>query len=76
MNKKHVQYASKYARLSEATTGAKLSSADETDLVILPPDYGQQSEEEQIGENNDTLAAVKTGQIKVHEYNNISNEDV
>ena len=63
-------------RLSEATTGVKLSSADETDQVTLPPDYGQQSEEEQIGENNDTLAAVKTVQIKVHEYNNISNEDV
>ena len=47
-------------RLSEATTGVKLSSADETDLVTLPPDYGQLSEEEQIGENNDTLAAVKT----------------
>ena len=61
MNSKHAQYVSKYARLSEAFTAAKLSSADEMDLVILPADYGQLSEEEQIGENNDTLAAGKTG---------------
>ena len=48
MNNKHAQYVSKYVRLSKATTAAKSSSADEKDVVILPPDYVQLSEEEQI----------------------------
>ena len=62
-------------RLSEATTAATSSAADEIDLVILPPDGGQLSEEEQIDENNDILPADVAGQIEVHGYENISDED-
>ena len=62
-------------RLSEATTAATSSAADEIDLVILPPDGGQLSEEEQIDENNDILPADEAGQIEVHEYENVSDED-
>ena len=62
-------------RLSEATTAATSSAADEIDLVILPPDDGQLSEEEQTDQNNDILPADVAGQIEVHEYNNVSDED-
>ena len=62
-------------RLSEATTAATSLAVDEIDLVILPPDDGQLSEEEQIDENNDILPADVAGQIEVHEYNNVSDED-
>ena len=62
-------------RLSEATTAATSSVADEIDLVILPPDDGQLSEEEQTDQNNDILPADVAGQIEVHQYNNISDED-
>ena len=62
-------------RLSEATTAATSSAADEIDLVILPPDDGQLSEEEQIDQKNDILPADVAGQIEVHEYNNVSDED-
>ena len=72
--KSHSQYVSKYVRLSEATTAATSSSADEIDLVILPPDDGQLSEE-QIDQNNDILPADVAGQTEVHEYNNVSDED-
>ena len=73
--KSHSQYVSKYVRLSGATTAATSSAADEIDLVILPPDDGQLSEEKQIDQNNDILPADVAGQIEVHEYNNISDED-
>ena len=39
--KSHSPHVSKYVRLSEATTAATSSAADEIDLVILPPDGGQ-----------------------------------
>ena len=73
--KSHSQYVSKYVRLSEATTAATSSAADEIDLVILSPDDEQLSEEEQIDQNNDILPADVAGQIEVHEYNNVSDED-
>ena len=73
--KSHSPHVSKYVRLSEATTAATSSAADEIDLVILPPDGGQLSEEEQIDENNDILPADVAGQIEVHEYENVSDED-
>ena len=73
--KSHSQYVSKYVRLSEATTAATSSAADEIDLVILPPNDGQLSEEEQIDQNNDILPADEAGPIEVHEYNNIGDED-
>ena len=63
--KSHSQYVSKYVRLSEATTAATSSAADEIDLVILPPKDEQLSEEKQIDQNK----------IEVHEYNNVSDED-
>ena len=75
LGKSHFPHVSKYARLSEATTAATSSAADEIDLVILPPDGGQLSEEEQIDENNDILPADVAGQIEVHEYENVSGED-
>ena len=62
-------------RLSEATTAATSSAADEIDLAILPPDDGQLSEEEQIDQNNDILPGDVAGQIEVYEYNNVSDED-
>ena len=68
-------HVSKYVRLSEATTAATSSAADEIDLVILPLDGGQFSEEEQIDEYNDILPADVAGQIEVHEYENVSDED-
>ena len=46
--KSHAQYIPKYVRLSEATTAVTSSSADEIDVVILPPDDDQLSKEEQI----------------------------
>ena len=64
-----------YVKLSETTTTATSSAADVIDLVILPPDGGQLSEEEQINENNDILPADVAGQIIVHEYQNVSDED-
>ena len=73
--KSHPQYVSKYVRLSEATTAAMPSAADEIDLVKLPPDDGQLSEEEQIDQNNDILPADVAGQIEVHEYKNVRDED-
>ena len=73
--KSHSHYVSKYARLSEATTAATSSAADEKNLVILPSDDGQLSEEEQIDQNNDILPADIAGQIEVHEYNTVSDED-
>ena len=73
--KSHSAHASKYVRLSEATTAATSSAADEIDLVILPPDGRQLSEEEQIDENSDILPADAAGQIEVHEYENVSDED-
>ena len=73
--KSHSPRVSKYVQLSEATTAATSSAADEIDLVILPPDGGQLSEEEQIDENNDILPADEAGQIEVHEYENVSDED-
>ena len=66
--KSHSLHTSKYVRPSEANTAAMSSAADEIDLVILPPDDGQLSEEEQIDENNDVLPADVAGQIEVHEY--------
>ena len=72
--KTHSPHVSKYVRLSEATTAAMSSAVDEKDLVKLPPDGGQLSEEEQIDENNDILPAVVYGQIEVHEYENVSDE--
>ena len=74
-NKSHSQYVPKYVGLSEATTAATSLAADEIDLVILPPDDGQLSEEEQIDQNNNILPAGVAGQIEVHEYNNASDED-
>ena len=71
--KSHSPHLSKYVRLSEATTAATSSAADEIDLVI--PDGGQLSEEEQIDENNDILPGDVAGQIEVHEYGNVSDED-
>ena len=68
-------HVSKYVRLSEATTAATSSAADEIDLVILPLDGGQLSEEEQIDENNDILPADVAGQIEVRDYENVSDED-
>ena len=62
-------------RLSEATTAATSSAADEIDLVILPPDDGHLSEEEQIDENSDILPGDVAGRIEVHEYGNVSDED-
>ena len=59
--KSHSQYVSKYVRLSEATTAATSSEADEIHLVILPPDDGQLSEEEQIDQNKDILPANVAG---------------
>ena len=47
----------------------------ELDLVILPPDDGNLSEEEQIDGNNDTLPADVAGQVEVHEYDNESDGD-
>ena len=73
--KSHSPHVSKYVRLSEATTAATSSAEDEIDLVILPPNGGQLSEEEQIDENNDFLPADVTGQIEVHEYENVRDED-
>ena len=73
--KSHSPYVSKFVRLSEATTAATSSAGDEIDLVILPPDDGQLLKEEQIGQNNDILPADVAGQIEVHEYNNVSDED-
>ena len=73
--KSHSQYLSKYVRLSEAITAATSSAADEIDLVILPPDDGQSSSEEQIEQNNNILPADVAGQIEVHKYNNVSDED-
>ena len=70
--KSHSPHVSKYVRLSEATTA---SAADEVDLIILPPDGGQLSEEEQIDENNDILPADVARQSEVHEYENVSDED-
>ena len=64
-----------YVKLSETTSTATSSAADVIDLVILPPDGGQLSEEEQINENNDILPADVAGQIIVHEYQNVSDED-
>ena len=64
----HSLHTSKYVRPSEANTAAMSSAADEKDVVILPPDDGQLSEEEQIDENNDVLPADVAGQIEVHEY--------
>ena len=55
-------------RLSEVTTAAT-PSADGIEVVILPPDDGQLSEEEQIHRKNDTLPADAAGQIEVREYN-------
>ena len=69
------QHVSKYVRLSEVATAATSSAVDEIDLVILPPDGGQLSEEEQINENNNTLPEDVAGQIEVHEYENVSYED-
>ena len=66
--KSHSPHASKYVRPSEANTAAMSSAADEIDLVILRPDDGQLSEEEQIDENNDVLPAHVAGQMEVHEY--------
>ena len=73
--KSHSPHVSKYVRLSKSTTAATSSAADEIDLVILQPDGGQLSEEEQIDENNDILSADVAGQIEVHEYGNVSDED-
>ena len=73
--KSHSPHVSKYVRLSEASSAATSSAANEIDLVILPPDGGQLSEEKQIDENNDILPADVAGQIEVHEYENVSEED-
>ena len=73
--KSHSPHVSKYVRLSEATTAATSSAEDEIDLVILPPNGGQLSEEEQIDENNDILTADVAAEIEVHEYENVSDED-
>ena len=62
--KSHSPRVSKYVRLSKATTAATSSAADKIDLVILPPDGGQLSEEEQIDEKNDILPADVAGQLK------------
>ena len=56
--KSHSPHVSKYVRLSEATTAATSSEADEIDLVILPSKGGQLSEEELIDENNDILKCM------------------
>ena len=69
------QHVSKYVRLSEVATAATSSAVDEIDLVILPPDGGQLSEEEQINETNNILPEDVAGQIEVHEYENVSYED-
>ena len=69
------QHVSKYLRLSEVATAATSSAVDEIDLVILPPDGGQLSEEEQINETNNILPEDVAGQIEVHEYENVSYED-
>ena len=71
----HPPHVSKYVWLSEATTTATSSAADEIDLVILPLDGKQLSEEELIDENNDILPADVAGQIEVHECENVSGED-
>ena len=71
----HSPHVSKYVWLSEATIAAKSSAADEIYLVILPLDGGQLSEEEQIDENNNILPADVAGQIEVHEYEDVSDED-
>ena len=71
----HSPHVSKYVWLSEATTAATSSVADEIDLVILPLDGGQLSEEEQTDKNNAILPADVAGQIEVHEYENLSDED-
>ena len=73
--KSHSPHVSKYVWLSEATTAATSSVADEIDLVILPPDDGQLSEEKQIDESNDILPADVAGHIEMHEYENVSDED-
>ena len=73
--KSHSPHVSKYVQLSEATTAATSSAADEIDLVILPPNGRQLSEEEQIDENNDILPTDVAGQIEVHEYENVSDQD-
>ena len=73
--KSHSLHVSKYVRLSEATTAATSSAADEIDLVILSLDGVQLSEEEQIDENNDIFPADVTGHIEVREYENESDED-
>ena len=65
--KSHSPDLSKYVRLSEATTAATSPAADEIDLVILPPDDGHLSEEEQIDENSDILPGDVAGRIEVHE---------
>ena len=72
--KSHSPHISKDVRLSEATTAATPSAADEIDLVILPPDGGQLSEEEQIDENNDILPADVAGKIEVRGYEDDKNE--
>ena len=41
--KSYSPHVSKYMQLSEATTAATPSAADEIDLVILPPDARQLS---------------------------------
>ena len=69
------QHVSKYVGLSEVATAATSSAVDEIDLVILPPDGGQLSEEEQINETNNILPEDVAGQIEVHEYENVSYED-
>ena len=73
--KSHAQYVSKYVRLSEATATAILSSANEIDVVILPPDDDQLSKKKQIDGNDDTFPVDVAGQIEVHEYNNMGDED-
>ena len=41
--KSHAEYASKYVQFSEATTADTSWSADDIDVVILPPDDNQLS---------------------------------
>ena len=60
----HSTHLSKYVRLSEATTTSTSSAADEIDLVILPPDSRQLSEEEQTDKNNDILPADELVRLK------------
>ena len=73
--KSHSPHISKYVWLSEGTTAATSSAAHAIDLVILSSDGRQLSEEEQIDKNNDILPADAAGQIEVHEYENVSDED-